>query len=79
MPTYEFIDNTTQEVYTKRMSVAAMEEYLAENKHIQINYSSAPALADSVRLGIRKPDQNFRDMLKHISKRAGRRSTIKYD
>lgn len=79
MPTYEFIDNNTQEVFTKRMSVSDMETYLAENDNIKINYSSAPALADSVRLGIRKPDQNFRDMLKHISKRAGRRSTIKYD
>lgn len=79
MPMYEFIDNNTQEVFTKFMSVAAMEEYLEQNKHIQIHFSSAPALGDSVRLGIRKPDQNFRDMLKHISKRAGRRSTIKYD
>lgn len=79
MPMYEFIDTNTQEVFTKMMSISTMEQYLAENNHIQIHYSSAPAIGDSVRLGLRKPDQNFRDMLKHISKRAGRRSTIKYD
>lgn len=79
MPLYEFIDNNTQEVFTKMMSIASMEQYLAENTHIQIHYSAPPAIGDSVRLGLKKPDANFRDMLKHISKRAGRRSTIKYD
>ncbi len=79
MPLYEFRNNETQEVFTKMMSISAMEEFLAENPHIQHHYSSAPAIGDTVRMGMRKPDANFRDMLKHISKRAGRGSTIKYD
>lgn len=79
MPIYEFIDNNTQEVFTKMMSISTMEQYLVENPHIQIHYSAPPAIGDTVRLGMKKPDQNFRDMLKHISKRAGMRSTIKYD
>jgi len=79
MPIYDFIDNNTQEVFTKMMSISTMEQYLVENPHIQIYHSAPPAIGDTVRLGMKKPDANFRDMLKHISKRAGRRSTIKYD
>jgi len=79
MPLYEFINTDTQEVFTKMMSISAMEQYLAENSNIQHHHSSAPAIGDTVRMGMKKPDANFRDMLKHISKRAGMRSTIKYD
>ena len=79
MPLYEFVDNSTQEVFQKMMSISAMEQYLEENPNISIHFSAPPAIGDTVRLGLRKPDQNFRDMLKHISKRAGRNSTIKYD
>jgi len=79
MPLYEFIDTDTQEVSTKLMSIAEMEEFLVANPNKKIHFSGAPAIGDSVRLGLRKPDANFRDMLKHISKRAGTRSTIKYD
>ena len=79
MPTYDFINTETQEVFERFMSSDERKEFLAANPHIKQTFLAAPAIGDSVRLGRQKTDQNFRDMLKHISKRAGPGSTIKYD
>lgn len=76
---YEFINTETEEVFQKHMRMSELDEYLAANPSIKRHYSAAPSLGDSARLGRIKPDANFRDMLKHISKRAGSGSTIKYD
>lgn len=39
------------------------ETYLEENPHVKQTIKKAPALGDSVRLGLRKPDQGFREVL----------------
>lgn len=67
MPNYTFQDNNTGEQWTIFMSISDKEEFLEQNKHV--NQILAPvAFGDSVRLGIRKPDSNFRDVLKEIKK-----------
>jgi hypothetical protein len=46
------------------------EMLLKEYPHIeQIYWESFPALADPTRLGIRKPDSSFRDLLKNAKKK----------
>lgn len=77
MPLYDFYNKETKEVLrNKRMSIAEMEKYLEENPHIQRHYEgSGPALGDPIRLGLRKPDSEFRDVLKHI-KSSHHRSNI---
>jgi len=79
MPTYDFINTETQEVFEQFMSNDERKAFLEENPHIKQTFLAAPAIGDSVRLGRKKTDSNFRDMLKHISQRAGPGSTIKYD
>lgn len=66
MPTYDFRNNNTQEEFTKLMSISAKEEYLAENPHIQQIHTGSGFLGigDPVRLGLKKPDASFRDVLK---------------
>jgi hypothetical protein len=66
MPTYDFRDNNTQEEFTKLMSISAKEEYLAANPHIQQIHTGSGFLGigDPVRLGLKKPDASFRDVLK---------------
>jgi hypothetical protein len=79
MPTYAFYNKETGELTEKFMSFSERDKFLEENPHMEQRIAGAPAIGDSVRMGMRKPDASFRDLLKHVSKRAGRRSTIKYD
>lgn len=66
MPLYEFINKETNEVFEKFMSISSREEYLKENPNIQAVISGGNALIDPVRLGIRKPDQGFKEVLQRI-------------
>ncbi len=68
MPTYTFLNTNTGEQLTEIMSIAEREEYLASNPHIQQQIVSAPSLGDSIRLGLKKPDNGFRDRLREIKK-----------
>ncbi|CAB4168131.1 hypothetical protein UFOVP1666_14 [uncultured Caudovirales phage] len=67
MPTYEFKNTETGELFEKMMRNSVREEYLKENPHIQQLLSTA-TLIDPVRLGIRKVDQGFKDVLHKIHK-----------
>ena len=65
MPTYTFRNKDTEEVYDKIMSWNSREEYLKENPNLE-TILGAPAMGDAVRLGIRKPDQGFNEVLSKI-------------
>lgn len=68
MPFYHFRNKTTGEQYEKLMSISAREQYLQANPEIETMIAGAPGLSDPVRLGLRKPDEGFRDLLGHIRK-----------
>jgi hypothetical protein len=68
MPSYTFKNVETDEVSTVMMSISEREEFLKTNPHMQQVIHSAPALGDSIRLGVRKPDEAFRDRLREIKK-----------
>jgi hypothetical protein len=79
MPTYKFLNNTTGEEYEEFMSISALDVYLQENSNVTQLVNGAPSIGDSVRLGIRKPDSSFRDILKNVKKEHSRgvtRSTV---
>lgn len=79
MPSYTFLNTTSGEVFTTIMSIAEREEYLKDNPHIQQQLISAPSIGDSIRLGLKKPDNGFRDRLREIKKAHSRglsRSTV---
>lgn len=78
-PSYTFINLNTGEEWTDIMSISEREEFLSKNPQVQQQLTSAPALGDSIRLGLRKPDNGFRDRLKEIKKAHSRgltRSTV---
>lgn len=50
------------------MSMNEREEYLKSNPEMQQVIHSAPALGDSIRMGLKKPDDGFRDRLREIKK-----------
>jgi hypothetical protein len=62
MPTYTFTNTETEEVFTEILSLSEREEFLKNNPHIKQNLAT-PGYADSVRLGVRKIDKSFNDVL----------------
>jgi hypothetical protein len=57
------------------MSISQKEEFLKENPHVKQSLA-CPAIGDSVRLGIRKVDSAFNDVLQK-AKQAHAGSTVK--
>jgi hypothetical protein len=67
MPLYDFRDTTTDEVFEKFMSISSREDYLKENPHIHPVLSAIP-LVDPISVGVRRPDQGFKEVLQRIDK-----------
>ena len=65
MPLYDFKNKDTGEVFEKMMSISAKEEYLAANLNVE-SVLGANMLIDPVRLGVRKTDQGFKEVLQRI-------------
>ena len=76
MPTYTFRNSETEEVFDQFFtSFSKKDEFLEQNPHLQQIHTSGVGVCDPIRLGIRKPDDAFRDRLKDI-KRSHRGSKI---
>ena len=65
MPIYTFRDKETLESFDKIMSYSEKLTFLEENPHLESIITSAPGIGDPVRLGLRKPSDSFRDVLKN--------------
>ena len=75
MPTYLFYDKTTDQQYEMFLSISERDKYLADNPHVEQLVNGFPGTVDPTRLGLRKPDNGFRDRLKEI-KKSHRKSSI---
>lgn len=76
MANYTFLDTKTDKEFDIDMPISELDDYKARNPHLEQIISRAPALADPSRLGLRKPDAGFRDVLKRIKKASGRSNKI---
>lgn len=65
MPTYTFRNKNSGEVFDKLMSWNDRQDYLTQNPDLEVVMGS-PAMGDSVRLGIRRTDDGFREVLSKI-------------
>jgi hypothetical protein len=63
MPTYNFRHLETGEIIQKLFKIADREEFLEQNPQYESVILGAPSLGDPVRLGLRKPDNGFREVL----------------
>jgi hypothetical protein len=70
MPTYNFQNKTTNEIVEKTMRMSEREEWLKDNPEWQQIHLEAPCMGDSVRLGIKKNDQGFKEVLNKIHERS---------
>ena len=66
LPTYTFKNIDTDETFDTVMTLAERETYLSTNPNIKQQIGKPPSIGDSVRLGLRKPDDGFRDVLRNV-------------
>lgn len=66
MPIYSVMNKDTEEVFEVNMKFTEFEQYLKDQPNLIQVFNKFPALGDSVRLGLRKPDDGFRDVLKNV-------------
>jgi hypothetical protein len=66
MPLYEFKNKETGELIEKFMSFSSREEYLEQNPNMEVVISGGNPLIDPVRLGIKRPDAGFKEVLQRI-------------
>jgi hypothetical protein len=64
MPIYSMRDIETQEEFEVNIKYSELKEYLESNPNLTQVFTKFPATGDSIRLGVRRPDDNFRDVLK---------------
>ncbi len=64
MPTYDFRNKDTGEVFEKVMKIADKEQYLIDNPHLEQTITSAPAFAgDHI---VIKKDTGFKEVLQRV-------------
>ena len=66
---YTFLNTETQQVEEHSMRMSEYDEFKEKNPHLDRYHEPGrgPAMGYSVRLGIRKPDNGFREVLSKIS------------
>ena len=64
LPLYSIRDNETLEEFEINVKYSELALYLQNNPTKQQIFNKFPATGDSVRLGIKRVDENFRDVLK---------------
>lgn len=70
MPIYTIRDNSnSSRQYEVNLKWNELQTMLYINPHLEQIIVKAPSIGDSVRLGIRRTDDGFNDMLKSIKKR----------
>ena len=68
MPTYVFRNKETGEQFEKLMKIAELGTFCAENPQLETIIQS-PMICDPVRVGARKMDSGFKEVLQKINER----------
>lgn len=66
MSLYSIKDTETDEVFEVSLKSSELENYLSENPSFKQVFTKFPGVVDPTRLGIKKPDDGFRDVLKTV-------------
>lgn len=68
MPTYTFRNSKTEEIEEHTMSMSKYDDFVKENSHLSRHFTlNDITLGDPVRLGIRKTDDGFKEVLSKIN------------
>jgi hypothetical protein len=69
MPLYEFEDKETGKIVVEVMKIADKPQFLVDHPNLKSIISAAPAICDSVRIGVKKVDVGFKEVLNRIHQR----------
>lgn len=78
MPFYNYLYIETKKPYKKKtgiQTIGEMEQFLIDNPELELGVTGAPGFGDSFKMGLKKPSDGFRDVLRKI-KRKHKGSTI---
>ncbi len=75
MPIYSIQDIETLDEYEVSMKYSELDEYLEQNSNLKQIFTRFPGVVDSARIGVKKTDSSFRDVLSK-AKSAHKHSTI---
>ena len=75
MANYTFYNTKTKKQEIISMPMTELDLFKESNIHLEQQFT-VPNIADPTRLGIRKPDAGFRDVLRRVKKASGRNNTI---
>ena len=48
------------------MKISELDTFRDDNPHLKSIITGAPSIGDPIRLGLKKPDDGFRDVLKNV-------------
>ena len=65
MPTYVFRNKETGEQFEKLMKISELDTFRAENPQLETVIQS-PMICDPVRVGVRKMDTGFKEVLQRV-------------
>lgn len=68
MPTYVFRNKETGEQFEKLMKIAELDTFRVDNPQLETIIQS-PMICDPVRVGARKMDSGFKEVLQKINER----------
>jgi hypothetical protein len=68
MPKYTFLNKETEQVEEFYFGINNYDQFVKDNPHLERYFEQGNgfAMGDSVRLGIRKPDSGFQEVLSKI-------------
>lgn len=68
MPTYRFKNKDTNEEFDIFMNIKELDPYKEANPNLEQLVNGAPMLVCPIRLGVTRPDDDFKNRLKDIKK-----------
>jgi len=68
LPLYNIENTESGEIREMSMKISELEIFLKENPHCKQLLSKAPSIGDPIKLGRKKPDPGFRELLRRIKK-----------
>lgn len=78
MPTYKFRNIETDEIFEKVMKISELDKFKEDNPQLERYIDYAPPIGDTVRMGLVKKDQGFKEVLQKIHEKSPG-STLKKD
>jgi hypothetical protein len=69
MPLYEFLNCDTGDIEEHQVRMSELDEFIKNNPKLTKVIATAPSIGDSVRLGIKKNDQGWKEVLHKVAEK----------